>query len=221
MEIYIHTKHVLTKALSLFIFLVIPYTVFAQTETPLINSRLEGIVTDSATHQPITGVVLRIKGVTHSVATGSDGRFVFVTGQKLPYTLVVSFIGYKTKEVYATGSPVVIQLSDKVSQLNDVVIVGYGTQKKSDITGAISTIPKDNLKQVSSSVDNLLRGAAPGVQVTQSSGAPGASASVRIRGGNSITGGNEPLYVIDGFPIYNDNSTISSSSGSGDRKSVV
>ncbi len=215
MEIYIHAKHVLTKVFSLLIFLVAPYAVFAQVETPLINSRLEGIVTDSATHQPITGVVLRIKGVTHSVATGPDGRFVFVTGQKLPYTLVVSFIGYKTKEVYATGSPVVIQLSDKVSQLNDVVIVGYGTQKKSDITGSISIIPKDNLKQVSSSVDNLLRGAAPGVQVTQSSGAPGASASVRIRGGNSITGGNEPLYVIDGFPVYNDNSTISSSAGSG------
>jgi TonB-linked SusC/RagA family outer membrane protein len=216
MEIYIHAKHVLTRLLSAFIFLAIPFSVFAQqTEIPLINSRLEGIVTDSTTKQPITGVTLRIKGVTHSVSTGSDGRFVFITGQKLPYTLVVSFIGYNTKEVYATGSPVVIKLSDKVSQLNDVVIVGYGTQKKSDVTGAISTIPKDNLKQVTSSVDNLLRGAAPGVQVTQSSGAPGASASVRIRGGNSITGGNEPLYVIDGFPVYNDNSTISSSSGGG------
>lgn len=215
MEIYIHAKHVLIRVFSALILLIIPYTVFAQTEVPLINSRLEGIVIDSATKQPITGVTLRIKGVTHSVSTGSDGRFTFITGQKLPYTLIVSFIGYKTKEVYATGSPVNIQLSDKVSQLNDVVIVGYGTQKKSDVTGAISAIPKDNLKQVSSSVDNLLRGGAPGVDVTQSSGAPGASASVRIRGGNSITGGNEPLYVIDGFPVYNDNTTISSSAGTG------
>jgi TonB-linked SusC/RagA family outer membrane protein len=215
MEIYIHTKRFLFGIIGVLLFLAIPVTVFAQTEVPIINSRLEGIVTDSTTKQPITGVVLRIKGVTHEVVTGSDGRFVFVTGQKLPYTLVVSFIGYKTKEVYATGSPVNIQLSDKVSQLNDVVIVGYGTQKRSDITGAISTVPKSNLNQVSSSVDNLLRGAAPGVQVTQSSGAPGASASVRIRGGNSITGGNEPLYVIDGFPVYNDNTAISSSAGTG------
>jgi len=215
MEIYIHAKHVLTRLFTAIALLIIPYTVFAQTEVPLINSRLEGIVVDSTTKQPITGVTLRIKGVTHSVSTGSDGRFTFITGQKLPYILIVSFIGYKTKEVYATGSPVNIQLSDKVSQLNDVVIVGYGTQKKSDITGAISSIPKDNLKQVSSSVDNLLRGGAPGVDVTQSSGAPGASASVRIRGGNSITGGNEPLYVIDGFPIYNDNTAISSSAGTG------
>ncbi len=215
MEIYIHTKRFLSGIIGVLLFLAIPGTVFGQTEVPIINSRIDGIVTDSTTRQPITGVVLRIKGVTHEVVTGSDGRFSFVTGQKLPYTLVVSFIGYKTKEVYATGSPVNIQLSDKVSQLNDVVIVGYGTQKRSDITGAISTVPKSNLSQVSSSVDNLLRGAAPGVQVTQSSGQPGASASVRIRGGNSITGGNEPLYVIDGFPVYNDNTTISSSAGTG------
>ena len=215
MEIYIHTKRFLSGIIGILLFLAIPITVFGQTEIPIINSRIDGIVTDSTTKQPITGVVLRIKGVTHEVVTGSDGRFSFVTGQKLPYTLVVSFIGYKTKEVFATGSPVNIQLSDKVSQLNDVVIVGYGTQKRSDITGAISTVPKSNLSQVSSSVDNLLRGAAPGVQVTQSSGQPGASASVRIRGGNSITGGNEPLYVIDGFPVYNDNTTISSSAGTG------
>jgi len=215
MEIDIHTKRFFFGIIGILLFLAIPVTVFAQTEVPIINSRLEGIVTDSATKQPITGVVLRIKGVTHEVVTGANGRFVFVTGQKLPYTLVVSFIGYKTKEVFATGSPVNIELSDKVSQLNDVVIVGYGTQKRSDITGAISTVPKSNLNQVSSSVDNLLRGAAPGVQVTQSSGQPGASASVRIRGGNSITGGNEPLYVIDGFPIYNDNTAISSSAGTG------
>ena len=85
MEIYIHAKHVLNKFLQALIFLIIPFSALAQ-EVPIINSRLEGRVTDSITKQPIGGVTLRIKNVTHAVTTGSDGRFTFVTGQKFPYT---------------------------------------------------------------------------------------------------------------------------------------
>jgi len=217
MELYIHAKR---RPLFLRFVLTIPLFLLAlaasaQTEAPIINSRLSGRVLDSATRQPIPGAVLRIKNITHQIATDDKGNFIFVTGQKLPYTLVVSYIGYVTKEVFATGSPVEVLLKEDVKKLNDVVIVGYGTQNKRDVTGAISTVPKENLNQVSSSVDNLLRGSAPGVQVTQSSGQPGASASIRIRGGNSITGGNEPLYVIDGFPVYNDNASVSTGAGSG------
>ena len=217
MEIYVHAKR---PPFSLKLILIIPLFfaalgVLAQTETPLINSRLVGRVLDSATKQPIPGAVVRIKGVTHQVATDDRGNFVFVTGQKLPYTLVVTYVGYTPTEVLATGKPLDIYLKEAVNKLNDVVIVGYGTQSRKDITGAISTVPKENLNQATSSVDNILRGAAPGVQVTQSSGQPGASASVRIRGGNSITAGNEPLYVIDGFPVYNSNSSVNTSAGSG------
>lgn len=217
MEIYVHAKRTRLPLKFVFIIplLLIVLAASAQETVPLINSRLYGKVLDSLTRQPIPGAVVRIKGVTHQVITDDKGNFVFITGQKFPYTLVISYIGYNSSEIIATGSPVEILLKETINKLNDVVIVGYGTQNKRDVTGAISTVPKESLNQVSSSVDNLLRGSAPGVQVTQSSGQPGASASIRIRGGNSITGGNEPLYVIDGFPVYNDNASVSTGAGSG------
>jgi len=205
MKIYIHDKNVLPILLIPLLILIIPFTALAQTQTPIINSRLEGIVTDSLTKQPIAGVSLRIKNVTHAVSTSSDGHFTFVTGQKLPYTLVVTYIGYKTKEVLANGSPVNIELAENIALLNDVVIVGYGTQKKTDLTGAIGSVAKNLLSQPVASFDNLLQGAVPGVAVTQNSGQPGSTATIRVRGGNSISFGNAPLYVIDGFIIYNDN----------------
>jgi TonB-linked SusC/RagA family outer membrane protein len=206
MEIYIHAKQLLFKFIKAFLFLIIPFTAFAQTETvPLINSRLLGTVVDSATKQGIPGVVILIKGTTHSVSTGSHGEFSFITGQKFPYTLIISFIGYKTKQVIADGSPINIQLAENISQLNDVVVVGYGKQKKSDVTGSIAAVPKNLLDQPQASFDNLLQGGVSGVAVTSNSGQPGSSATVRIRGGNSISFGNAPLYVIDGFIIYNNN----------------
>lgn len=206
MEIYLHAEWKLPKLIHVLIFLIIPFSTFAQEKgTPLINSKLEGIVTDSVTRQPIAGVTLTIKGVTHSVISGSDGRFSFITGQKFPYTLIVSYVGYKTKEVVADGSPIAIKLSENTSVLGEVVIVGYGTQKRSDLTGAVSSVPKNLLNQPATSFDNLLQGAVPGVAVTQNSGQPGSPATIRIRGGNSISFGNSPLYVIDGFIIYNDN----------------
>jgi len=206
MEIYIHAKKYIYQLLRTFIFLILPAAAFAQNVgTPLINSRQEGVVIDSITKQPIAGVTLQIKGVTHSVASGSDGRFSFITGQKLPYTLIVSFIGYKTREVPVDGTPVTIRLIEATSQLGEVVVVGYGTQRKSDLTGAVATVPRALLSQPASSFDNLLQGGVSGVAVTQNSGQPGSTATVRIRGGNSISFGNSPLYVIDGFIIYNNN----------------
>ncbi|RBL94178.1 SusC/RagA family TonB-linked outer membrane protein [Chitinophaga flava] len=171
--------------------------------TPLINSHLSGIVVDARTHEPLPGAVVNIKGTTHGVSTDAEGRFVFVTGQKFPYTLIISYIGYKKTEVVATGGHIEIPLESVQSQLNDVVVVGYGTQKKSDLTGAIGSVSGPLLKQPVSAVDQALKGAVPGVQVTQTSGQPGGGVSIRVRGGSSIQGGNEPLYVIDGFPIYN------------------
>ncbi|MXV51889.1 SusC/RagA family TonB-linked outer membrane protein [Pedobacter sp. HMF7647] len=209
------TGKTLKMLVSLFLTSLIYSSAFSQTTRPLINSTLRGRVIDSRTKSPLGGVLVHIKGTTHEVATDDQGQFNFVTGQKFPYTLIVSLIGYKKEELVVSESTVEIQLEESVNLLNDVVIVGYGTQRKSDVTGSVSSVPRENLNQVSPSVDNLLRGAAPGVQVTQSSGQPGASASIRIRGGNSITGGNEPLYVIDGFPIYNDNGNTSTGAGSG------
>lgn len=181
----------------------------AQNTTPLIQSKLDGTVVDDITNQPIIGASINIKGTTHGVVTDSEGKFYFQTGQKFPYTLIVSYIGYKKLEIVVDKNPVIIHLKEERQELDELVVVGYGTQKRKDITGSVASVPKANLSQVTSSADNLLRGAVAGVVVTQSSGRPGASSSVRIRGGNSITAGNEPLYVVDGILIYNDNANSS------------
>ncbi|MFV8326220.1 SusC/RagA family TonB-linked outer membrane protein [Flavobacterium sp. ZS1P14] len=178
----------------------------AQNTQPLIQSKLNGTVIDKITNEPVPGASVTIKGTTHSVVSDAEGKFYFQTGQKFPYTLIVSYIGYKKTTIIVDGSPVIINLEQDLQELNELVVVGYGAQKRKDITGAVASVPKANLNQVTSSADNLLRGAIPGVVVTQSSGRPGATSSVRIRGGNSITAGNEPLYVIDGVLVYNDNS---------------
>ena len=182
--------------------LLISVGINAQETKPLIQSKLEGKVIDQITNEPIIGASINIKGTTHSVNTDLDGKFYFQTGQKFPYTLIVSYVGYKVKELIVDGSPVVIKLSQDVKELNEVVI-GYGTQKKKDYTGSLSTISTELKSLPVLSVDRLLQGGISGAQVTQSSGQPGAGTSVRIRGGTSIIAGNEPLYVVDGFPVYN------------------
>lgn len=191
---------------SLLFILFVSAGIKAQNTTPLIQSKLDGTIVDDITNQPIIGASVNIKGTTHGVVTDTEGKFYFQTGQKFPYTLIVSYIGYKKTEIIVDKNPVTISLKEERQELDELVVVGYGAQKRKDITGSVSSVPKANLTQVTSSADNLLRGAIPGVVVTQSSGRPGASSSVRIRGGNSITAGNEPLYVIDGVLIYNDNS---------------
>lgn len=187
-----------------------PLVVRAQEKTnAVINSELSGHVVDQTTKTPLEGVSIVIKGTTNQTVTDDKGSFHLRTGQRFPYVLQVTLVGYKSVELKVDGSPVDIELVASSQALSDVVIVGYGTQKRKDITGSVVSIPKANLSQTTASFDNVLSGAVTGVQVTQSSGQPGASSSVRIRGGNSITGSNEPLYVIDGFIVYNDNSSAS------------
>jgi TonB-linked SusC/RagA family outer membrane protein len=209
MEYYIHGKNEALKFLKILVLLVLPIIAFGQrAPQPTINSRLEGTVLDSTTKQPIPGAMIRIKGTTNAAATDLNGKFQLVTGQRFPYTLSTSFMGYKTREIIADGSPITINLIENVNQLNDVVVVGYGTQKRSDITGSVASVPKTLLNQPAASFDNLLQGSVSGVAVTQNSGQPGSSATIRIRGGNSISFGNAPLYVIDGFIIYNNNDNV-------------
>ncbi|MCO4294206.1 TonB-dependent receptor [Solitalea sp. MAHUQ-68] len=194
--------------LTAFILLALLQTINAQAQQqPVINSTLTGKVTDVKTKESLAGVTLQIKGTTHATATDAHGNFKFLTGQKLPFALIVSFVGYETQEVAVTEGPVTIELKEASYQLASVVVVGYGTQKKSDLTGSVSSLPANFKSQPAASPDRLLQGAVAGAQVTQSSGAPGGSVSIRIRGGTSINAGNEPLYVIDGFPIYNADAT--------------
>jgi len=172
-------------------------------QEPLINSRLQGKVMDSKTNEPIIGATVQISGVTHAVQTDLDGSFFFQTGQKFPYHLIVSFVGYKKKQVTAEASPILISLEEENQLLSELVVIGYGAVQKKDLTGAVGSVSDQHLKSTNTSLERALQGSVAGVNVTQTSGQPGGGVSIRVRGGSSIQGGNEPLYVIDGFPVYN------------------
>ena len=168
-----------------------------------------GLVTGE-TGEEMPGVSVVLKGTTRGTTTGADGRYRLalpdLSDGPGTVTLVFSFVGYTSQEaVVGSRSVVNVQLATDDKSLNEVVVVGYGTVKKSDLTGAVASISATDLKKVQlTSLDQGLQGRAPGVQVTQSTGQPGGGVSIRVRGGNSITGTNEPLYVIDGFPVFND-----------------
>ncbi|WP_418262532.1 SusC/RagA family TonB-linked outer membrane protein [Flavobacterium faecale] len=160
--------------------------------------------TVSAEGMPLPGATVLIKGTTKATNTDLDGRFTIAADAKS--TLVFSYIGFASKEI-VVGNQKQIKISldqDSNNKLEEVVVIGYGTQRKSDLTGSVSSVSAKDLRAVPvSRVDQALQGRATGVQVTQNSGAPGSSTSIRIRGGNSITGSNEPLWVIDGIVVGN------------------
>jgi TonB-linked SusC/RagA family outer membrane protein len=151
----------------------------------------------------LPGVTILAKGTSTGTSTNSEGRYVL----KVPTdaTLVFSFVGYAPQTVAVGGrSQIDVVLAEDVQSLSDVVVVGYGTQRRQEVTGAISSVKAAELTQTPvANVVQGLQGRAAGVQITQNSAAPGGSISVRIRGTNSINGTSEPLYVIDGIQISN------------------
>jgi TonB-linked SusC/RagA family outer membrane protein len=160
-----------------------------------------GKVTD-ATGSVLPGVSIQLKGTTRGANTNADGVYT-LSGVGDNATLVFSFIGYTSQEV-AVGnrSTVDVQLADDTKALQEVVVVGYGTQKAKDVTGSVATLgPKDFNKGVIASPEQLLQGRVAGVQITPASGEPGAANNIQIRGAVSLRGGNTPLYVIDGVPL--------------------
>ena len=162
--------------------------------------QVTGTVMDASTGETLPGVNVVIKGTRTGAITDLDGNFrLEVPGPDA--VLEFRFIGYLPEEVpVGNSSDITVTLKTDVKQLEEVVVVGYGTQKKSDLTGAVSSVSGEQLRNtVSTNIDQALQGRVPGVQVTQNSGAPGGAASIRIRGTNSITGSNEPLYVVDGI----------------------
>jgi TonB-linked SusC/RagA family outer membrane protein len=196
--------------------LILLFPLFSHAQTNTNNVSLWGRVIDEKSKEPLAGAVIHIKGTTHEVLTNNDGEFKFITGQHVPLVYSVSYVGYQGLEVPIDSyGHVVIQLKGGKSALTEAVVIGYGTQRKSDVTGSVASVPKDILTRPTSSFDNLLQGAVAGVVVSQSSGQPGATATIRIRGGNSLSFGNDPLYVIDGFIYYNDNSLTNMAPSSG------
>lgn len=172
------------------------------------NETLMKVVRGKVTSQngdPLSGVSVAAKHAKVGTTTDNNGEFVITLDDQVT-TLVFTHVGYITSEIaIANQQSITVVLQVDTKGLSDVVVVGYGQVKKNDVTGAVSTIPVKEMKKLAvTSLDQALQGRAAGVQITQNSGAPGGSTTIRIRGGNSIQGDNEPLYVIDGVPFKND-----------------
>ena len=176
---------------------------YGQTKT------VSGIVKSESGGEPLVGATVKVKETNTGGITDIDGRYTIQAN--LGQTLIVSYIGYRTKEVKVERTTRIdILLQEDNEMLDEVVVVGYGTMKRSDLTGSVVSVTGDELKKsVVTSLDQALQGRAAGVQVTQNSGTPGGGISVSIRGINSLNG-NEPLYVIDGVAISGNNTSNSS-----------
>ncbi|WP_273210200.1 SusC/RagA family TonB-linked outer membrane protein [Runella zeae] len=166
------------------------------------RSLLSGKITASDDGGPLVGATITEKGTTNGTTSDASGNFKLNVPTNA--VIVVSFIGYTLQEIpVANRSEINIILQPNQQQLQDVVVVGYGTQRKKDLTGSIVNLSNKDLVPVPSatSVDQMMQGKVAGVQITQTSGAPGGNVNVVIRGISSITGGNSPLYVVDGYAI--------------------
>lgn len=186
------------------------------------TGRITGTVVDSSTSQPISNARVTVVGTTILTGTDTDGRFTINNAPTGTQTLRITRIGFapatRTVTVGAGATATIsVAMHAQAVELNPVVSVGYGTQRLSDVTGAVSSVNTDVLdKTPIATIDQMLQGTSPGVQVTTASSEPGGAISIRIRGASSITGNSEPLYVIDGFPIEND--IEGSSVGNGGRQ---
>jgi TonB-dependent starch-binding outer membrane protein SusC len=167
------------------------------------NSAVTGRVTSGDDGTALPGVSILEKGTTNGTVTDADGNFRLSVGSNA--TLTFSFVGYLTQEVLVGGqTTLTVTLQPDITTLSEIVVVGYGEVQKKDATGAVVNISsKDFNKGVLMSPQDLLVGKFAGVAITTSSGAPGASATIRVRGGSSLSASNNPLIVIDGFPVDN------------------
>ena len=177
------------KLLAIMFFLISAFS-FAQTITGTV----------SADGQPLPGATVLVKGTNTGTSTDFDGNYAIAADAGS--TLVFSYVGFASQEVVVGAQVQIDVVLESDNKLDEVVVIGYGTQLKSDLTGSVSSVSSEDLTAIPTSrVDQALQGRATGVQVTQVSGAPGAGTVIRVRGGNSITGSNEPLWVIDGIVV--------------------
>jgi len=192
--------------------LLISIGIKAQETKPLIQSKLEGIVVDAVTKEPVIGASINIKGTTHGAVTDFDGKFYFQTGQKFPYTLVVSYMGYKRTEVVVTSNPVTVSITQEQNALSEVVVTALGITKEKKSLGYTTQSVKGKDLETTKETNflNGLSGKLAGVRITNSQGDMGSSRIV-IRGETSIAGNNQPLFVVDGIPV--DNSQLGSVGG--------
>lgn len=189
--------------IALILFCFLNYAAMAQ-------SQVEGTVLD-VSRQSFPGVSVMEKGTSNGIITDSDGKFrLSVTDSA---RLIFSFVGYVTQEIVVGNSTnITVVMKESTRELDEVVVIGYGSQMKESISGSVVQIDATSLSNIPQpSIDQLMQGRAAGVTVTQNSGQPGSSVSVRIRGVNSLQGSSEPLYVIDGVPVSGDSRNIGTS----------
>jgi len=166
---------------------------------------IKGVVKDES-GQGLPGATVVEKGTTKFATTDIDGKFTLPAGKVFPFTIQINITGFQQQEIeiYELTDESVEVVLKTANLLDEVVVIGYGEQKRKDITGSVASVPLEIKSQPVASVERLLQGSVAGAVVTQTSGQPGGGVSVQIRGNNSITAGSDPLYVIDGFPINND-----------------
>jgi TonB-linked SusC/RagA family outer membrane protein len=166
------------------------------------SRQITGTVTDAGNGQSLPGVTVKVKGTTNAVGTNINGGFSIKADAGA--TLVFSFVGYNTQEVaVGSNSTLNIKLAPDNRALNEIVVIGYGTAKRKDLTGSVSSISAATIEKVPvTSLDQALQGRAAGVQVTNNDASPGGNTTVLIRGTGSLApGGNIPLYIVDGYPL--------------------
>ncbi|WP_167610969.1 SusC/RagA family TonB-linked outer membrane protein [Maribellus sediminis] len=189
---------IIRKNLKVVLFLVaiLSYSLsYAQVKT------VTGKITDAENGEPLPGVTIVVKGTTNGTITNFDGEFTINVEEG--QTLAFSFIGYTPQEVLVgTNNVLNLQLEQSIENLEEIVVIGYGTVKKEDATGSVSAVTSDDFNQGAiTSPQELVSGKIAGVQITNSGGAPGAGSTIRIRGGSSLSASNDPLIVIDGVPM--------------------
>jgi TonB-linked SusC/RagA family outer membrane protein len=188
----------LTCLMTLFMALMIQIS-FAQEKS------VSGTITAASDGLPLPGVNVIVKGTTRGVQSDFDGNYTIKASAN--ETLVFSFVGMKsTEKKVGASSTIDVQMLEDAAALDEVVVVAYGTEKASNVTSAIETVKAEDIEQVpNASLDQILQGQAAGLNIQTSSGQPGASGTVILRGRNSINGNVEPLFIIDGVPVDEDN----------------
>ncbi|WP_321997460.1 TonB-dependent receptor [Draconibacterium orientale] len=192
---------IIRKNLKVVLFLVamLSFTLgYAQVKT------VTGTVSDAGNGEPLPGVTIVVKGTTQGTITDFDGNFSLNVEEG--QTIVLSYIGYTPQEVVISASNLLnVKLEQSTENLDEVVVIGYGQVKKEDATGSVTAVRADDFNKGNiTSPQDLLVGKASGVVITSSGGAPGAGSTIRIRGGSSLNASNDPLIIIDGIPIAND-----------------